>query len=187
MKVKGFIATLQEATDREALKSACWLFGPRHTSLSTVASPLHAISTTALNDVKVSSYITHIRRDLLPESLCSVLSLPLPVATQPPPHPPSTSLQKQGLPYLMCSFRPEPSIVFAPHLCSCSDTSFWKTQSQRRFDLRGRLHPPSPRAGQVCKEVYSTSKSGSVSQSSPSAATFMLTSWPTADFHIWGA
>lgn len=30
-----------------------------------------------------------------------------------------------------------------------------------------------------------TSKSGSVSQSSPSVATFMLTLWPTTDFHIW--
>lgn len=31
-----------------------------------------------------------------------------------------------------------------------------------------------------------TSKSGSVSQSSPSDATFTLTLWPTTDFHIYG-
>lgn len=141
-----------------------------------------------------SSYITHIRRDLQPDSLCSHFLFLLLRSAHSDLHfftPPKRKKNKNAHfqtqeSYLMCSLRPEPSMVFAPHLCSCSDTSFWNAKSQRvdwgvfatNTHTHTHLFPP--------QRVYSTSKSGSVSQSSPSAATFMLTLWPTTDFHIWG-
>lgn len=33
--------------------------------------------------------------------------------------------------HLMCSLRPEPSMVLAPHLCSCSEMSFCNTKAHR--------------------------------------------------------
>jgi len=66
-------------------------------------------------------------------------------------------------------------------------------RSETHTETVGRIHTHAHTHTQVfttvsvhLQEVDSTSKSGSVSQSSPSAATFRLTLWPTADFHIWG-
>lgn len=67
-------------------------------------------------------------------------------------------------------------MVFAPHLCSCSDTSFWKRQ--KRAGCHFYQHRDT-------KSRKCTSKSGSVSQSSPCSDTFTSTLWPTTDLHIW--
>lgn len=143
-----------------------------------------------------SSYITHIRKDLQPDSLCSALTsssccCSAPTLTYISLHLLTSSifhLQKLVMHLL-------PDVLFSPRtldgLGSPPLLLLWYVilkhtrlcWNPKREFLHWQISSPQ---WYSLLEVYSTSKSGSVSQSSPSAATFMLTLWPTTDFHIWG-
>ena len=140
-----------------------------------------------------SSCITHIRRDLkLDTMFCSHFLFLLLHSPQHNLHLYSYFKQllcpetdRSSSLHLMCSLRPDPSMVLAPHRCSCSDTSFWNTKTSRVWTRNGPSSSTATHTHTHPGEVHGTSKSGSVSQSSPSEATFMFTLWPTTDFHIW--
>lgn len=65
--------------------------------------------------------------------------------------------------YLICSVRPEPSMVLAPHRCSFSEMSFYRRQhsavsdGKRRAKLRGHTadtHAPPPRPPVPCISCF---------------------------------
>ena len=72
-----------------------------------------------------------------PGSVCSVVPAHVPLSLHLVGcwHP---GVVVGGQAHLMCSARPDPSMLLAPHRCSCSDTSFWNPKKTGIWTLFDR-------------------------------------------------